>query len=116
MCLKKYDNVIDIMKTFFKVRLDLYQKRKDYLEGILQAEAAKLTNQGRFILEKCNGDLVVENKKKKDMIAELVRKGYDSDPVVAWKMTQNRDEVLVSSGFFSVTYISFFSNKFISVI
>lgn len=96
MCLKKYDNVSEIMRTFFKVRLDLYQKRKDYLEGLLQAEATKLTNQGRFILEKCNGELVIENKKKKDMIAELIRKGYDSDPVVAWKLAQNRDEVLVS--------------------
>lgn len=84
------------MKTFFKVRLDLYQKRKDYLEGILQAEAARLSNQARFILEKCDGTITVENKKKKDMIAELIRRGYDSDPVIAWKLTQNRDEVLVS--------------------
>ena len=84
------------MKTFFNVRLNLYQKRKDYLEGILQAESAKLTNQARFILEKCDGTLTVENKKKKDMIAELARRGYDSDPLVAWKLLQNRDEVLVS--------------------
>ena len=83
------------MKTFFKVRLDMYQKRKDYLEGILQAEANKLSNQSRFILEKCDGTLTIENKKKKDMIGELIRRGYDSDPVVAWKMAQNRDEVLV---------------------
>ncbi|XP_014218096.1 DNA topoisomerase 2 isoform X3 [Copidosoma floridanum] len=94
LCLKKYDNVLQIMRTFFKVRLDMYQKRKDYLEGILQAESAKLSNQARFILEKCDGSLVIENKKKKDMIAELVRKGYDSDPILAWKMTQNREEVL----------------------
>ncbi|XP_014222609.1 DNA topoisomerase 2 isoform X1 [Trichogramma pretiosum] len=93
-CLKKYDDVLQIMKTFFKVRLDLYQKRKDYLEGILQAESAKLSNQARFILEKCDGTLTVENKKKKDMIAELIRRGYDSDPLIAWKLTQNRDEVL----------------------
>ncbi|CAB0028142.1 unnamed protein product [Trichogramma brassicae] len=93
-CLKKYDDVLQIIKTFFKVRLDLYQKRKDYLEGILQAESAKLSNQARFILEKCDGTLTVENKKKKDMIAELIRRGYDSDPLIAWKLTQNRDEVL----------------------
>jgi DNA topoisomerase-2 len=86
---------MQIMKTFFKVRLDLYQKRKDYLEGILQAESAKLSNQGRFIVEKCDGTIVIENKKKKDMISELVRRGYDSDPVIAWKLTQNREEVLV---------------------
>jgi hypothetical protein len=50
----------------------------------------------RFILEKCDGVLVIENKKKKVMIDELKRKGYDPDPVKAWKIRQNRDEALVS--------------------
>ena len=36
-----------------------------YLEGVLGAEAAKLSNQARFILEKCSNQLVIENKKKK---------------------------------------------------
>lgn len=31
------------------------------------------------------------------MIAELVRRNYESDPVLAWKLTQNREEVLVSN-------------------
>ncbi|XP_011340698.1 DNA topoisomerase 2 isoform X1 [Ooceraea biroi] len=93
-CLNKYDNVVQILKVFYKVRLDTYHKRKDYLEGVLQAEAAKLSNQARFILEKCDGNLVIENKKKKDMIAELVRRNYDSDPVVAWKLAQNREQAL----------------------
>ena len=64
------------------------------MEGILQAEASKLSNQARFILEKCDGNLVIENKKKKDMIAELVTRGYESDPIIAWKLSQNREEVL----------------------
>lgn len=84
------------MNNFYKVRLEVYHKRKEYLEGALKAEATKISNQCRFIIEKCDGSLVVENKKKKEMIAELVRKKYDSDPVVAWKLTQNREEVLVS--------------------
>lgn len=93
-CLNKYDNVMQILKGFYKVRLEMYHQRKDYLEGILQAEAAKLSNQARFILEKCDGTLVVENKRKKDMIAELVRRNYDSDPVMAWKLAQNREQAL----------------------
>lgn len=93
-CLQKYESVTQILKNFYKIRLETYHKRKDYLEGILQAEAGKLSNQARFILEKCDGTLVIENKKKKDMIAELVRRNYESDPVLAWKLTQNREEVL----------------------
>lgn len=76
--------------------METYHKRKAYLEGILQAEASKLSNQARFILEKCDGNLIIENKKKKDMIAELVTRGYESDPIVAWKLSQNREELLVS--------------------
>ncbi|XP_034948461.1 DNA topoisomerase 2 [Chelonus insularis] len=93
-CLRKYDTVMQIFREFYKVRLSTYAKRRDYLLGMLEAEASKLSNQARFICEKCDGDLVVENKKKKEMISELVRRKYDSDPVVNWKLTQNREEVL----------------------
>ena len=56
------------------------------------AEAAKLSNQARFILEKCRGDLKIENKKKQAMIEELTRRKYDSDPVRAWKESQDVEE------------------------
>ena len=74
--------------TIFIHRLTYYQKRKNYLEGMLEAEALKLSNQARFILEKCDGSLVVENKKKKIMVEELQRRGFDSDPVKKWKKGQ----------------------------
>ena len=32
-----------------------------------------------------------ENRKKKDLIQTLVEKGYESDPVKAWKETQGKD-------------------------
>jgi len=91
-CMKRYDTPMDVMKEFFELRLKMYEKRKKYLEGALGAEACKLSNQARFILEKCDGTLKIENKKKKLMIEELSRRGYDSDPVNAWKKTQNQTE------------------------
>jgi DNA topoisomerase-2 len=60
---------------------------------MIGAEAARLSNQARFILEKCDGTVKVENKKKQVMIDELARRGYDSDPVKAWKKTQVRTHV-----------------------
>merc|ERR1719486_1664843 len=81
---------MDIMKEFFDLRLKMYEKRKKYMEGSLGADACKLSNQARFILEKCDGSLKIENKKKKMMIDELSRRGYDSDPVKAWKKTQDQ--------------------------
>lgn len=88
LCLMKYDDINRIMREFYDLRLEFYVKRKNYLTGILEADARKLTNQARFILEKCDGTLVIEKKKKKAMIDELVAMGYDSDPVSAWKATQ----------------------------
>lgn len=38
---------MQILREFYALRLDFYGKRKDYLVGMLGAEAAKLTNQAR---------------------------------------------------------------------
>lgn len=83
--LRRYDSVLAIMKDFFRVRLDLYKKRKAFLEGQLDAQSRKLQNQVRFILEKCSNKVVIENKKKTEMIRELQARGYDSDPEKAWE-------------------------------
>lgn len=48
--LRKYDSAMQILKEFFKVRLQMYKKRKAYLEGSLEAEKRKLSNQARFVL------------------------------------------------------------------
>jgi len=84
-CLRKFENVGEILQEFYTLRLEYYGKRKKYMEGLLGSEACKLSNQARFILEKCDGTLKIENKKKKIMIEELARRGYDSDPIKAWK-------------------------------
>uniref|UniRef100_A0A8C6S7L5 DNA topoisomerase 2 n=1 Tax=Neogobius melanostomus TaxID=47308 RepID=A0A8C6S7L5_9GOBI len=90
--LKKYETVQEIMKDFFELRRKYYVLRKDWLAGMLGAESAKLTNQARFILEKIQGTLVIENKPKKELIRMLQEMGYDSDPVKAWKQAQEKTE------------------------
>jgi DNA topoisomerase-2 len=91
-CLRKYDNTGFIMKEFYALRLEYYEKRKTYMEGMLQAEADKLSNQARFIMEKCDRTLVVENKKRKVMIDELIKRGYEADPVKDWKRRIKADD------------------------
>lgn len=90
--LKKYETVQEIMKDFFDLRKKYYVLRKDWLSGMLGAESAKLSNQARFILEKIQGTLVIENKPKKELIRMLQEMGYDSDPVKAWKQAQEKTE------------------------
>uniref|UniRef100_A0A8B9MYB3 DNA topoisomerase 2 n=1 Tax=Accipiter nisus TaxID=211598 RepID=A0A8B9MYB3_9AVES len=90
--LKKYDSPQDILKEFFELRLRYYSLRKEWLIGMLGAESAKLSNQARFILEKIDGKIVIENKPKKELIQVLIQRGYESDPVKAWKESQNKQE------------------------
>ncbi|XP_077405664.1 DNA topoisomerase 2-beta [Vanacampus margaritifer] len=89
-CLKRYDSVQDILKEFFELRLLYYKLRRDWLIGSLRAEAAKLSNQARFVLEKIEGKTSIENKSKRELIRMLVQKGYESDPVAAWSKAQEK--------------------------
>uniref|UniRef100_A0A6I8RQ80 DNA topoisomerase 2 n=1 Tax=Xenopus tropicalis TaxID=8364 RepID=A0A6I8RQ80_XENTR len=91
-CLRKYETATDILREFFVLRLKYYSLRKDWLVGMLTAEASRLSNQARFILEKIEGKIVIENKPKKELIQMLVQRGYDSDPVKSWKQTQEKEE------------------------
>ncbi|EMP27615.1 DNA topoisomerase 2-beta, partial [Chelonia mydas] len=89
-CLKKYETVQDILKEFFDLRLNYYSLRKEWLVGMLGAESTKLNNQARFILEKIQGKITIENRSKRDLIQMLVQRGFESDPVKAWKEAQEK--------------------------
>ncbi|XP_030269013.1 DNA topoisomerase 2-beta isoform X1 [Sparus aurata] len=89
-CLKRYDSVQDILREFYELRLHYYKLRKDWLVGSLGAEANKLSNQARFVLEKIEGKVSIENKSKRELIRMLVQKGYESDPVAAWSKAQEK--------------------------
>ncbi|XP_055857462.1 DNA topoisomerase 2 [Episyrphus balteatus] len=91
-CLRRFPTPVDIMKEYFPLRLEYYQKRKDYLVGQLTAQADRLTDQARFILEKCERTIVVENKKRKAMIDELIKRGYKPDPVKEWQQRIKADQ------------------------
>ncbi|KAB5517842.1 hypothetical protein PHYPO_G00171840 [Pangasianodon hypophthalmus] len=89
-CMKRYESVNDILKEFFELRLHYYKLRKDWLAGSLGAESSKLSNQARFVLEKIEGKISIENKTKRDLIRMLVQRGYESDPVAAWTKAQEK--------------------------
>ncbi|XP_051858791.1 DNA topoisomerase 2 isoform X2 [Drosophila albomicans] len=84
-CLRRFPSPKEIMEEFFKLRLEYYNRRKDYLVGQLTAQSDRLSDQARFILEKCEKKLVVENKQRKAMIDELIKRGYRPDPVKEWQ-------------------------------
>ena len=90
-CLKRYESPVEILKEFFTLRLKYYEKRKNYLEGALLAESLKLDNIARFIMEKIEGKIKVENLKKAEIVQILRKAKYDPDPINKWKKRIQRE-------------------------
>jgi len=74
--IKRYGNVIAIMKEFYTIRLSFYEKRKKALLDKIEEELLKLSNKERFILLVVNGELEIRRKKKKVLCQELHDKGF----------------------------------------
>jgi DNA topoisomerase II len=75
--LSKYNSVYEIIDTYFPVRLDLYQKRKDHMIKQLERDVMKLHNEARFIEEQCEDIIDLRRKKKQQVIDMLVSRKFD---------------------------------------
>lgn len=71
-----YDNADDILRDFFKFRLDMYVKRKKYYTRVLQNDMNILKYKIKFIRKVCNRDIIIEKKKKTEIITELIELGF----------------------------------------
>ncbi|VDK84844.1 unnamed protein product [Cylicostephanus goldi] len=92
-CLRKFNSPEEICAEFFETRKQKYIERKAFMEGMLKSQSNRLTNQARFILAKIKGEIVMENKKKAAIVEQLVKKGFDPDPVKRWKELQKKKEL-----------------------
>jgi DNA topoisomerase-2 len=75
--IRKYNSALEIIKDFYELRQTYYHKRKDYMLDELTAEHVKIENRVRFVTEIIQGKLVVQNRKKVDILQELKQRGYD---------------------------------------
>eukprot|EP00854_Cymbomonas_tetramitiformis_P029659 gene29659-36953_t len=73
----KYPQPEDIMREFFDVRIDFYERRKKFLLYVAEQEMLRLSNKVRFILGVVNGEIKVSNRKKKLIEVDLERMGFD---------------------------------------
>ncbi|KAK7204117.1 DNA topoisomerase II [Myxozyma melibiosi] len=69
--IKKYETVEDILKDFYFVRLDYYQRRKDHLAGVFTDHLEKLAAQARFVKMIIDNKLKVSNRKRVELVLEL---------------------------------------------
>lgn len=74
--IKRYDTVEEILFDFYHVRLEYYQRRKDFMSEKLQLEVEKLSHQARFIKMIIENELLVGNKSHTTLFKELEDLGF----------------------------------------
>jgi DNA topoisomerase-2 len=75
--LSKYSEIEDILNAYVPVRLDYYQKRKEFQIDSLEKELKLLSNKAKYIKENLDGTIDLRNKKKNIIIKMLEDKLYD---------------------------------------
>ena len=83
--LRRYKTPEEICEEFFRVRIQMYRKRKEYMVGVLKSQCLKLDNIARFIKEKIDNIISVENKKISAVVDMLVERKYVRDPEKIWR-------------------------------
>ncbi|XP_058080645.1 DNA topoisomerase 2-like [Magnolia sinica] len=76
--IKKYDSPEKILEEFFHLRLEFYVKRKKVMLDNLEIKLLRLFNKVRFIIGVVEGEIIVSNRKRADLVLELQQKGFTS--------------------------------------
>jgi DNA topoisomerase-2 len=72
----KYDNVEDIMKEFYLIRLVFYTKRKDYMLKSMKKELDVIESKVRFIEGFISGEVNILHKEDEEIEALLIEKNF----------------------------------------
>jgi DNA topoisomerase-2 len=75
--LQKYEKVTEIIDAYYETRLKLYGSRKEYMINALEKELVMLSNKARYIKENLDGTIDLRKKKKEEVNAMLLEKGYN---------------------------------------
>jgi DNA topoisomerase-2 len=87
--IKHYSSVNDIIQDYYNVRLELYQKRKEYQLALLEFQVKLISWKVKFILYIIENKLEINNKKRNDIEMRLIELGIP-------KLGKNKDDEKVS--------------------
>ncbi|KAH7306210.1 hypothetical protein KP509_22G002000 [Ceratopteris richardii] len=98
--IRKFESPEEILEAFFSIRLELYVRRKEIQLQNLELELLKLDNKVRFVLGVVRGEIIVNNRKRLELMMELKQKGFTpfpkksktTEPVVAGAENPDADE------------------------
>ncbi|KAI9876797.1 MAG: DNA topoisomerase 2, partial [Watsoniomyces obsoletus] len=91
----KYASVEAILDEFYRYRLQMYAKRKEWLLADMNKDLKRLTNQARFIQMIIDSKLTISKKKKASLIAELKKLSFDAFPKIKDAAKQGETERVV---------------------
>jgi DNA topoisomerase II len=86
----KYNDTIEIMEDFYKMRYDMYKKRKLYNIGRLEEILNILKYKMKFIKYVIKGKIVLNNQKKKVVVARLEE--LEFPPINEAKKSKDEDD------------------------
>ncbi|PWN25684.1 type II DNA topoisomerase [Jaminaea rosea] len=97
--IKKYSTPEEILDDFYMLRLGHYQRRKEHLVEELKTVYERLSNQARFVQMIVAKTLVVNNRKRVELVEELRKKDFRPFPrtkraKVAGEVNADEDDVL----------------------
>lgn len=72
----KYNTAIEILEAFAAVRLNMYEKRKEYMLNKLTRECDVLSAKARFIKMVIEGKIKIKRRKIKDLANDLRKAGF----------------------------------------
>jgi len=75
--LHKYKSIEEIIDDFYKVRIDVYGKRKAYLIDILEKKLVKLSNKARYIQETLDSVIDLRRKTAQVVTGLLTERKFD---------------------------------------
>lgn len=75
--LHKYESVEEIIDDFYTVRMNVYEKRKEYLIQEMKAKLVKLSNRAKYILMTLDGSIDLRRKNTGQVQSIMVDCGFD---------------------------------------
>ena len=75
--LRKYENVYNIIDDYYKIRLEFYKKRKDYLIDKLNKEIILLSNKAKFIQYNLDDKIDLRKKSNTEIIKIMEDLNFD---------------------------------------
>jgi len=74
----KYDTVESIVREYCRVRLNLYQSRKDYQLNDLDQKIKLVSAKCRFILDVVNEQIVIHKRSKQNITEQLIARNFET--------------------------------------